>query len=599
MSKSLEKLELHKKSAPLVYAHSLTRLMDNTERENCDISVQDLIYKKRKGSYYTKPEIVSLILDLAGYTSDRLLHKSTLLEPSAGEGAFLIEAVKRLISAAMRYSDGELFTDENLAFDLLRNAICSIELNSMTYHRLRSNINKILRGYGASEILCRHLLDQWIVQTDFLLWNKPVERRFDYIIGNPPYVRIENLDETMAKEYRRRYATLFDRADIYVAFIEHGLEMLAEGGRLSFICTDRFTKNRYGKELRHLINENYRVVHFLDIHNTQPFMDVVSAYPCIFTIENGLKGEARTLKMDEVSSMHLEEARKYLLGGFETTCHGIETHTIKDWFKGSDPWVLNGERAQSILRKLEESHPLLTESPHNITVGIGVATGAKDIYIVHPEKVDIEPEVLLPTVTKDDIKDGYINWRGYYVINPYKPDGTLVNLEEYPKLQTYFLSHEKRLKERNTAKNNPAKWYKTIDRIFPERLKEPKLLIPDIKSENLIVRDDGHFYPEHSLYYITAGTWDIEALQALLTSSIIKFFIWSYATKMRGDYLRYQAQYLKKIRLPVGIAKEDIYHLKQFHQRRDNASIDLLAQRLFGLTDDELQIIYELVGREE
>jgi hypothetical protein len=555
----------------------------------------DLIQKKHSGSYYTKPEIVSLILDLVGYTEDKPLYNFSLLEPSSGEGAFLIPAVERLLTSLKLHLGFSKLSQDEAAYSLLKDSIRSIEVNDEKHTILYTKLERLLQKNGASFILVKRLLDKWLVKADFLYWNQPVEKRFDFIVGNPPYIRIENINENDSIKYRNIYKTLYDRADIYVAFIEHGLEMLANKGRLGFICTDRFTKNRYGKEIRRLINDNYNVVHFLDIHNSQPFIDDVSAYPCIFTIENSDKSVSRTLYMDKLTPIHLQAAKAYLLKGVEPERDDIATHTIEKWFKGSAPWILNGTRAQKILDKLESHNPLISDEPHNIKIGIGVATGANDIYIIHPDKVDIEPELLLPTVTKDDIKTGVIQWRGYYVINPYKADGSLIDLNDYPKLKRYFTYHESVLKERSTAKKSPDKWYKTIDRIFPERLKEAKLLIPDIKSKNLIVLDKGEFYPEHSLYYLCGGTWDIYALQALLSSSVIKFFIWSYATKMRGDYLRYQAQYLRKIRLPVGIDNSIIENLKSMYQRGDWEGIDYLAQRIYNLSNDELREIQELV----
>lgn len=557
----------------------------------------ELDQKKRSGSYYTKPEIVSLILDILGYTSEKPLFEYSLLEPATGEGAFLVQVVERLIESYKRYHVvNTLFSNQDYSFHLLRNAICSIEVDSLKYEKLRKNIFETLNKYNIPQTLITRLLDQWLISTDFLRWNKPVVQTFDFVVGNPPYIRIENLNNIDDKHYRRVYPTLYDRADIYIAFIEHGLEMLSNKGVLSYICTDRFTKNRYGKEIRRYINGNYHVVHFVDIHNTQPFVDQVSAYPCIFTLQKGSEGISRTLKLNALSAKQLENARSYLLKGEEIVDQDFSSHTLKNWFIGSDPWVLNGERARELLHKIEQSYPLITEAPHNIHVGIGVATGANDIYLVKPNEVDLESDILLPIVTKDDIKTGQVDWSGKYVINPYKNDGSLVDLEKYPKLMKYLNMHQERLKARSTAKNSPSKWYKTIDRIYPERLSIPKLLIPDIKSKNLVVLDSGQYYPEHSLYYLTAGSWDIQALQALLSCSIVKFFIWSYATKMRGDYLRYQAQYLKKIRLPTDISIDEIDLLKMYYHSGNLEGIEKLAQKLYSLTDDEMNDIRDLVN---
>ena len=89
-----------------------------------------------------------------------------------------------------------------------------------------------------------------------------------------------------------------------------------------------------------------------------------------------------------------------------------------------------------------------------------------------------------------------------------------------------------------------------IDRITPSLLRQPKLLIPDIKGEAHVVHESGKYYPHHNLYYITSKEWDLKALQTVLRSGIAKLFVSTYSTQMRGGYLRFQAQYLRRIRLP-------------------------------------------------
>lgn len=76
-------------------------------------------------------------------------------------------------------------------------------------------------------------------------------------------------------------------------------------------------------------------------------------------------------------------------------------------------------------------------------------------------------------------------------------------------------------------------------------------LIPDIKGEAHIVFESGKLYPHHNLYYVVSETWDLQALQAVLLSKIAKLFVATYSTKMRGGYLRFQAQYLRRIRVPL------------------------------------------------
>ena len=143
-----------------------------------------------------------------------------------------------------------------------------------------------------------------------------------------------------------------------------------------------------------------------------------------------------------------------------------------------------------------------------------------------------------------------MNWRGLGVINPFADEGGLVDLNAYPKLKRYLEARKTEIAGRHCAQKVPANWYRTIDRITPTLAKKPKLLIPDIKGAAQIVYEGGQLYPHHNLYYITSEQWDLHALQAVLLSGIARLFVATYSTKMRGGFLRFQAQYLRRIRVP-------------------------------------------------
>jgi hypothetical protein len=135
-------------------------------------------------------------------------------------------------------------------------------------------------------------------------------------------------------------------------------------------------------------------------------------------------------------------------------------------------------------------------------------------------------------------------------VNPFTETGRLVNLCEYPKLSQYLEDRKEIIAARHCARKNPTNWYRTIDRITPELARQPKLLIPDIKGTAHIVFERGELYPHHNLYYVISNAWDLRALQAVLLSSVTRLFIATYTTKMRGGYLRFQAQYLRRLRIP-------------------------------------------------
>jgi hypothetical protein len=179
-----------------------------------------------------------------------------------------------------------------------------------------------------------------------------------------------------------------------------------------------------------------------------------------------------------------------------------------------------------------------------------VATGADNAFIGRYDALDVEPDRKLPLVMTRDILSGRVAWRGFGVINPFDAAGGLVNLADYPRLQHYLTERRDEIAGRHVAQKTPANWYRTIDRISPALVTQPKLLIPDIKGDAHIVYEPGQLYPHHNLYYITSTRWDLRALQAVLQSGIARLFVSAYSTRMRGGYLRFQAQYLRRIRVP-------------------------------------------------
>ena len=254
---------------------------------------------------------------------------------------------------------------------------------------------------------------------------------------------------------------------------------------------------------------------------------------------------------------------------------------------GFKPWLLEASDQLSLIRRIESQYPKMEQA--GCKVGIGVATGADEAFIGEYQSLDVEEDRKLPLVTTRDIQSGEIIWRGQGVINPFTEDGTLVKFEDFPRFAHYIESRKNVIASRHCAKKNPSRWYRTIDRIWPELTDKPKLLIPDIKGEANVVFDSGKSYPHHNLYYVVSDTWDLRALQAVLLSSVTKLFISTYSTQMRGGYLRFQAQYLRRIRLPhwKDVSANLRQELIQAALLRNHIDCDKAAFKLYNLNCEE------------
>lgn len=535
-----------------------------------------------RGAVFTRRAVVDFILDLAGYTSNQPLHKKRLLEPSFGGGDFLLPAVERLLAAWRFHGDG------GSVFDALKDAIHAVELHRDTFHTTRRALVEYLKAAEVGAQVANQLADAWLVQGDFLL--APLVGRFDFVVGNPPYVRQELIPEALLREYRARYATIYDRADLYIPFIERSLCLLAPSGTLGFICADRWMKNRYGAPLRKLVADGFHLKVYVDMTGSDAFHQEVTSYPAITVISREAAGPTRIAHCPEISAGSLAKLA-VLLDAAMPLVEGGDVRELRDVASGESPWLIESRDSSgnqlALLRRLEMQFPLLEET--GCKVGIGVATGLDKIFIGDYVALDVEPECKLPLATTRDIQSGEVQWLGQGVINPFGHGDALVDLAAYPRLRRYLERHKTLIARRHCAQKNPTGWYRTIDRITPALRSKPKLLIPDIKGEAHIVYEAGELYPHHNLYFVISDTWDLRALQAVLLSSLSRLFIATYSTKMRGGFLRFQAQYLRRIRLPFWCDVPDALRdeLRDAAIRRDIDACNRVVFVLYGLTSDE------------
>ena len=531
-----------------------------------------------RGAIFTRSEVVDFVLDLAGYTEDQPLHEKRLLEPSFGGGDFLLPIIERLLSAwrAARPNGSAL---EDLA-----DAIRAVELHHDTFRGTQAAVVALLKRQGIGANAATSLAGRWLSQGDFLL--APLEGQFDFVVGNPPYVRQELIPAPLLAEYRHRYLTMYDRADIYIPFIERSLLVLANGGSLGFICADRWMKNRYGGPLRSLVAERFHLKVYVDMVDTPAFRSDVIAYPAITIISRETPGATRIAHRPIID----RETLTKLAGLLHATTLPKVAGPVRELTRvtnGSEPWLLESADQMALIRRLEGAFPLLEEA--GCKVGIGVATGADKAFIGDFETLDVEPDRKLPLVTTKDIMTGEVHWRGQGVINPFAESRGLIQLDEYPRLRRYLEARREAIAGRHCAQKAPANWYRTIDRITPALAARPKLLIPDIKGEAHIVFEGGELYPHHNLYYVTSDEWDLRALQAVLLSAVTRLFVATYSTKMRGGFLRFQAQYLRRIRIPhwVEVPEPLRRDLAKAAIKRDVQACNRAAFKLYGLSHEE------------
>lgn len=485
------------------------------------------------GTVSTKHSVVTAMLDMVGYVAENDLSSQRLLDPSGGNGVFILEAIRRLSASAAKH--GFCFAEAYAR-------LCVVEIDSKSIGVLRKAIGTCLDELNRLDEIVD--LSVILIHDDFLLTSLG---SFDIVVGNPPYVRYDNIPTEARDHYKKRYRTFSHRADLYIPFFEKALRSLTSNGRLCYLCANRWLKNSYGQGLRGLIARGYTLSAVIDLENAVPFEENVSAYPAIALIENRWSDDPiRWSVVDEIEQLSTNSLTFRLLPRPQSN----------DW--------------QQNFRKEMRSQTMQSIQEQGFKIGIGVATGADRVFI--GKHLDVEQSRLLPILTSRDLRGNKLAWTGQYIVNPFETDGRLVNLEEYPLLEHYLIMHKEVLRQRHVAQKNPAAWYRTIDRIYPELMTQPKLLLPDMSANNRLMLDEGHYYPHHNLYYITGpDITTLKVLGALLMTTSIRNQLAQLSTRMNGGYLRWQSQHLRKLILPSikGFSSKEI---EEYTQQFDASS---------------------------
>lgn len=533
--------------------------------------------RETKGVVYTRPWVVDLILDLVGYRADVDLAAMTAVEPAAGEGAFLIPMVRRLLESLRRHD--RPITDA-------RRALLAYELNRDALYGARDVIAQELFAGDVDRRTANRLVKAWLVEGDYLLSAGDAPKA-DVIVGNPPYIRYDDIPADLYASYRSVCPAMVGRCDIYVGFIETALKQLRPEGRVGFICADRWMRSAYGAELRRQIVESASVDAVIEMHDAPAFEDDVSAYPAVVVLRKGEQGPALVgsaeKSADTPTDGPLADAVLALAAGRREGVVGFTATTLPEWYRGDTPWPWAKPEELRVLKWLEARFRPLEDEATGTRVGIGVATGADQVFVTADRSV-VEADRLLPLAMSADTRTGELQWSGHFLVNPWDGAG-LVDLATYPRLAEYVERHRASLQRRNVAKRQEARWYRTIDRVMPGLLEREKLYFPDMKMETHPVLDHGETYPHHNLYFVTSDSWDLEVLGGLLLSEVAELFVSSYCVKMRGGTLRFQAQYLRRIRVPdpTQVSEDVMARLRDAFRSRDRRAATTAAVEAYGL----------------
>ena len=182
------------------------------------------------------------ILDLVGWTANQDLSDARLLEPAAGDGAFLDAAAERLVNSLANH--GHEARIKNLC-----DRILAFELVPKEAAKARRRVATRLIALGIHQATARACANAWVKTGDFLLAD-PIHKGFSHVVGNPPYIRWSKIPSPLRSAYTRRLPKAVSRGDLYLPFLDRSFELLAPQGKCGFICSDRWRYAGYGEAFR-------------------------------------------------------------------------------------------------------------------------------------------------------------------------------------------------------------------------------------------------------------------------------------------------------------------------------------------------------------
>lgn len=436
-----------------------------------------------KGQFSTPPAILDVMVKKL-FKKRHPKPNDHILDPGCGDGAFIKSILRWL-------SDNKIEAPQ----------IVGVESDPKILKKARES----LRGFGNVKLL----------NQDFLLEEFGV---YNFVICNPPYVRIEKISESERKIYRKKFKTAKNRFDLYILFFEKALKCLAPSARLVFITPEKYEYTLTTKPLRKLL-ANYHVVEIQHL-DEDAFRGLVT-YPTITTVDNEIWGETQVIHRDG------------------------STATLMLPSDGS-PWnpAIRGET--------ELYEKKLTLKALCNRVSCGVATGKDRVFVIPKGEV---PSGLMPfvyrTVSGKELETEGIKDSKRMII-PYDRFGKLLPENELGELKQWLCKYKDALVSRSCVLKGKRKWYAFHENPPMMDILKPKILCKDIAKEPRFWLDkEGDIVPRHSVYYIvTKNPQILPKLLDYLNSEAAHRWLSVHCQRAANDFLRLQSATLKELPVP-------------------------------------------------
>ena len=502
--------------------------------------------KKSKGIYYTPKFIVDYILNKTLKEHDILSNPCPkILDISCGCGNFLLEAYD-ILYEMFEYYRHELKI-ENIHKHIIENCIYGVDIDKNAVDILNNSLrnkdidSKILK----SNIYCFDSLNKNNLGQDVinLFW----ENKFDYIIGNPPYIGHKSLGKEYKNFLLKEYSEVYrDKSDIYYCFYKRVIDLLSEDGIVSIITPRYFLESISGKHLRNYILNNSYINEIIDFNGSNIFKNI-SIASCIITLSKKCitsNIDIHKLKNSKLKLNYLDSLEYYL--------NDDNFYNIK--VKQSDlneDWIISNKENLDIYNKLESYGQYRLK---DICISFqGIITGCDKAFII--DKRDTDENIEEKKLLKNWVKNKHIK---KYKLDENKKlliySNDIVDEEEYPKSINYISNYKEKLLNRRECRKNIRKWYELQWGRQKELFERKKIMYPYKAKENRFAIDYKNSFCSADVYsfYIKEeyeNEFSYEYIVGLLNSSIYDTYFKTFAKKMTSDLYDYYPNKVMEIKI--------------------------------------------------
>lgn len=436
---------------------------------------------------------------------------------------------------------------------------------------------------------------------------------FDLIIGNPPYIRQEDIKElkpNLAKNYKVYKGT----SDIYTYFYELGFNVLKQNGVLSFITSNKYTRAGYGEPLREFLLKNTTLLEYIDLNGIKVFDSAtvdtsILSFEKAKTKDNSFKYLAPNTELLKENDFNIESILNF---------NKIAQNSLS-----KESFTFNDEGTNALKAKIEK-HGTPLKDWHGLNINYGIKTGYNEAFIITTEKRDeilakckdeAEKERTAKLIRKmlrgRDIKRYSYEWAGLWVINThngYKSKSgekiEAINIDEYPSLKQHLKPYYKTLEKRTDKGKTP---YNLRNCAYLEEFEKEKIVYPETTQGAYFVYDNKGIFLEKTAFFIVCE--NLKYLLGLLSSNLITYYYknFSQGCKLGIKGYQYNKHALENLPLPKINSKneklanelislvDEILKAKEQDKKANTKTqedkINSIVYKLYNLTEEEIKII--------